>query len=656
MKLLLVAILAAKYPLLGTYLGEYTARKRLILKVNDNGSCRYFEGGDSPVCVCDVASCPPLHPASLTPPSAGHVVTYTSSRGGLRFQEQVVAVHGPESEGGLNDSSMNRAVVEVACLSPRQVMNGFGGSFTDSATITMNSLSPPVLDALLRSYFSPEGLEYELVRVPIGGSDFSVRPYTYDDDHEGDVELNHFQLAGEDLVYKLPFIHRALDLAQRPLKVMASPWSAPGWMKTNGKINETGQLLTEMRRPWADYLVRFVKEYEKAGVPIWGLTSQNHGFTHEKTSWNSMSWNPSDMRDWIKDSLGPALHAAGLERVKLYIGDDVRDNVDNSYRQVCVCVCVCVCILQDPEAARYVTGLAFHWYHDQSVSPDVLDHAHLLFPDKDLLYTEACIESGGVASHQPVVLGSWTRAERYAQNIIEDVNHFASGWIDWNLALDPAGGPNWAGNEVDAPIIINPVNICRHIFANKLMTFSCLLESGGVASHQPVVLGSWTRAERYAQNIIEDVNHFASGWIDWNLALDPAGGPNWAGNEVDAPIIINPEKDEFYKQPIFYVMGHFSKFVPAGSVSIPSWVRGNTAGLFHTAAFVHPDGYVVLQLLNKNDTETEVRVEWEGGDFTLSLVPPRSFQTLLLPWEGDTTHAKRKYSLQSHLLNKYLTE
>ncbi|XP_063847517.1 lysosomal acid glucosylceramidase-like isoform X2 [Scylla paramamosain] len=529
---------------------------------SDNGSCRYFEGGDSPVCVCDVASCPPLHPASLTPPSAGHVVTYTSSRGGLRFQEQVVAVHGPESEGGLNDSSMNRAVVEVACLSPRQVMNGFGGSFTDSATITMNSLSPPVLDALLRSYFSPEGLEYELVRVPIGGSDFSVRPYTYDDDHEGDVELNHFQLAGEDLVYKLPFIHRALDLSQRPLKVMASPWSAPAWMKTNGKINETGQLLTEMRRPWADYLVRFVKEYEKAGVPIWGLTSQNHGFTHEKTSWNSMSWNPSDMRDWIKDSLGPALHAAGLERVKLYIGDDVRDNVDNSYRQ----------ILHDPEAARYVTGLAFHWYHDQSVSPDVLDHAHLLFPDKDLLYTEACIESGGDASHQPVVLGSWTRAERYTQNIIEDVNHFASGWIDWNLALDPAGGPNWAGNE------------------------------------------------------------------------------------VDAPIIINPEKDEFYKQPIFYVMGHFSKFVPAGSVSIPSWVRGSTAGLFHTAAFVHPDGYVVLQLLNKNDTETEVRVEWEGGDFTLSLVPPRSFQTLLLPWEGDTTHAKRKYSLQSHLLNKYLTE
>ncbi|XP_045135421.1 lysosomal acid glucosylceramidase-like isoform X2 [Portunus trituberculatus] len=457
---------------------------------------------------------------------------------------------GPGSEGGKSGSSM-KAVVEVACLSPRQVMNGFGGSFTDSATITMNSLSSPVRDALLRSYFSSEGLEYDLVRVPIGGSDFSTRPYTYNDDHEGDVELRHFQLAEEDLVHKLPLIRRALGLARRPLKILASPWSAPAWMKTNGKINETGELLKEMRGAWANYLVRFVKEYEKAGVPIWGMTSANHGFTYEKTSWNSMSWNPSDMRDWIKENLGPTIHSAGLERVKLYIGDDTRHNVDNFYRQ----------ILHDPEAARYVSGLAFHWYSDKSVGPDVLDHAHLLFPEQDVLYTEACIESGGVASHQPVVLGSWGRAERYAQNIIEDVNHFASGWIDWNLALDSTGGPNWAGNT------------------------------------------------------------------------------------VDAPVIINTEKDEFYKQPMFYVLGHFSKFVPAGSVSIPSWVRKDTAGLLHTAAFIHPDGHIVLQLLNKDDREMEVRVEWEGGDFTHAVVPARSLQTLLLPWDGDANHAKRKYFL-----------
>lgn len=76
-----------------------------------------------------------------------------------------------------------------------------------------------------------------------------------------------------------------------------------------------------------------------------------------------------------------------------------------------------------------------------------------------------------------------------------------------------------------------------------------------------VILGSWQRGEMYAKNIIENLSHWVSTWIDWNIALDMTGGPNWIKNNVDAPIIVNATADEFYKQPIFYVLGHFSKYV-----------------------------------------------------------------------------------------------
>ncbi|XP_050706501.1 putative glucosylceramidase 3 [Eriocheir sinensis] len=206
--------------------------------------------------------------------------------------------------------------------------------------------------------------------------------------------------------------------------------------------------------------------------------------------------------------------------------------------------------------------MALHWYKDGEVSPHVLCHAHLLYPDKDIIYSESCIEPRGPA-------------------------------------------------------------------------------------HIPVILGSWERAERYAKNIIEDVNHFSSGWIDWNLCLDMSGGPNWAGNHVDSPVIINQERDEFYLQPMFFIMGHFSKFVPPGSVAVPSWVRewspDQDQGTLRTAAFIHPEGNIVLQLLNIGDEEMEVKVEWGRGTFLHTSIPPRALQTLLLPGGAHEDHGKAKY-------------
>lgn len=122
---------------------------------------------------------------------------------------------------------------------------------------------------------------------------------------------------------------------------------------------------------------------------------------------------------------------------------------------------------------KYVSGIAVHWfvyalnkerYHselifcfnrylDQYIPPLVLDLTNTAFPDKFLLATEAC--NGYFGLRRGVVLGDWNRAEKYAKDIIEDLSHYVTGWIDWNLALDLQGGPNWANNFVDSPVIVN---------------------------------------------------------------------------------------------------------------------------------------------------------------------------------------------------------
>ncbi|XP_069191273.1 uncharacterized protein [Procambarus clarkii] len=505
-------------------------------------------GSDSVVCVCDASYCD--LPGRLTLPDPGHYTVVTSSREGLRFHTDTRELEDKPTAGSA------RLVLDVNDLG--QTMLGFGGAFTDAAGINMAGLSAPAQDLLLRSYFDPEGVEYELCRVPIAGTDFSVRPYSYNDDVEDDINLEHFALAEEDRLYKVPVILRAQELSERPLRLLASPWAPPAWMKTNGKLNESGELLPEMRQPWSHYLVRFVKEYEKEGIAMWGLTTQNHP-TSDDIKWNSCEWKKEDMRDWIKESLGPTLEAAGLGRLKVMVGDENRDVLPEYPGAT----------LSDPEAARYVDGVAVHWYTDALHGPEHLDHTHQLFPDKFIIYTESCIVPG-------------------------------------------------------------------------LMFFND-------AGEEAVVLGSWSRAESYAASIIQVVNHHVSGWVDWNLALDMDGGPNWASNQVDAPIIVNKRADEFYKQPMFYVMGHFSKFVVAGSRLVPSTVDHKN---IHTSAFLHPDGHTVLVLLNTGEEAREVSVGVGDQGVANLLLPAKAIQTVIIAGEQKVakSHSKTKYTSQTHCL------
>jgi glucosylceramidase len=326
------------------------------------------------------------------------------------------------------------AVTALVSADPRhryQKILGFGGAFTEASAYNLSRVDVSVREKALRAYFDPEtGLGYNLGRVSIHSCDFSLGNYTYVD--ENDFELQSFSIA-RDRWLVIPMIREALALAQEEAYIVASPWSPPGWMKDTGKMNYGGRLRKECRAVWADYYTRFIRAYEEAGVPIWGLTVQNEPASVQR--WESCLYSKEEEHDFVRDYLGPALVKAGYGDKKLLIWDHNRDFLVERI----------TAILSDPDAARFVWGIAFHWYVSEDFAQ--VGEAHRLFPDKHLLFTEGCQEG-------PPRIGAWETGERYGRNLIGDFNNYNEGFIDWNLFLDETGGPNHVNNLCDAPMII----------------------------------------------------------------------------------------------------------------------------------------------------------------------------------------------------------
>jgi len=308
---------------------------------------------------------------------------------------------------------------------------GFGGAFTEAASATLDKLPAQVRQEILEAYFSPtRGHGYTLCRTHINSCDFSLGNYAYTEVAD-DVALEHFSIE-RDRRSLIPTIRDALDLSGGALRLLASPWSPPAWMKTSGRMNGGGKLRPEYRHAWAQYYVRYIQEYAHEGVPIWGLTVQNEPEACQ--TWDSCLYTGEEERDFVRDHLGPALREAGLDHVRLIIWDHNRDRMYERARMV----------LDDPRAARFVWGVGFHWYCGDHF--DNVQLVHEAWPDKHLIFTEGCQEGG---PH----IGSWDTGERYARSIIQDLNRWTVAWVDWNLVLDETGGPNHAGNLCSAPIL-----------------------------------------------------------------------------------------------------------------------------------------------------------------------------------------------------------
>jgi glucosylceramidase len=200
-----------------------------------------------------------------------------------------------------------------------------------------------------------------------------------------------------------------------------------------------GKLLPEYRQTWADYYVKFIKTYEQLGMPIWGLSVQNEPMATQK--WESCVFTGEEERDFIKDFLGPTLAKAGLGSRKLIAWDHNRDLL---YQRASA-------VLDDPQAAKYVWGIGYHWYETWTGSGMLFDNVrrvHETYPDKNLLFTEGCLEKFDLAT-----VNRWDLGEKYGMSMIGDFNAGTVGWTDWNVLLDETGGPNHVGNFCYAPII-----------------------------------------------------------------------------------------------------------------------------------------------------------------------------------------------------------
>jgi glucosylceramidase len=293
-------------------------------------------------------------------------------------------------------------------------------------------MSPKVRDEILKSYFDTnDGNGYTLCRTHINSCDFSLGNYAYDET-PGDMKLEHFSIE-HDRKQLIPMIKEAAKAAGQPIKLLASPWSPPSWMKTNGEMNHGGKLKPEYRQAWAEYYIRYIREYEKEGLPIWALTVQNEPMAVQ--TWDSCIYTAEEERDFVRDYLGPALKKAGLlKNLKLLIWDHNRDLL---YERAKV-------VYDDRKAAQHVWGTAFHWYVGDYFENVQLTHDS--WPEKKLLFSEGCVE-------RTVDSGKWEVGERYAKSMIQDLNHWTTAWVDWNLLLDENGGPNHVGNFCLSPIM-----------------------------------------------------------------------------------------------------------------------------------------------------------------------------------------------------------
>ena len=316
-----------------------------------------------------------------------------------------------------------------------QTVDGFGFALTGGSAQLLHGMEPAKRHALLQEIFGsgPQDAHVSYLRVSVGASDMNDHVYTYDDLPAGeqDPKLAHFSLA-EDEKDVIPILHEILAISPR-LQILASPWTAPSWMKTNN-LPKGGNLKPENYPVYAEYLLRYLKEMGSNGVPIAALTIQNEPLNPKNTP--SMVMEASEQKAFLRDSLGPALRKAGLKtRIVLY--DHNCDRPDYP-----------LTILADPKARAYADGSGFHLYGGQI---SALTQVHDAFPDKNLYFTEQMVvEHTKDGVFEPV-------ANPVSRVLIGAVRNWSRTVLLWNLAADPSFGPHT--NDGGCPVCQGAITI-----------------------------------------------------------------------------------------------------------------------------------------------------------------------------------------------------
>jgi glucosylceramidase len=335
--------------------------------------------------------------------------------------EQKLLSHEPDAPFSNADTAGHPTIV-VDEATTYQEMVGFGAAITDASAINIDHLEPAHREALLRDLFDPDsGIGLSFTRLTIGASDFSPSHYTFDDLPPGqrDPSVARFSIE-PNRAHLLPVVQRALAINPK-LKVMASPWSAPAWMKTSGKL-AGGTLWPNAYGSFAKYLLRYVQTYDSLGVPIYAITVQNEPH-FEPSNYPGMRLDPTDRARLVGQSLGP-LFARQHVSTLILEWDHNWDEPGAPLR-----------VLHDSVANRYIAGVAWHCYNGDVAAQGAV---HDSFPAKDTYFTEC---SGGDWSPKFADNLVWT----VRNLIIGAPRNWARGVLLWNLALDELHGPYTGG-------------------------------------------------------------------------------------------------------------------------------------------------------------------------------------------------------------------
>ena len=440
-----------------------------------------------------------------------------------------------------------------------QTMTGFGGSITDSSASVLYSLSPTVRDAAMHMLFDPrtgDGLDF--LRQPIGASDFVAgsQDYTYDDMPPGQTDYlqQHFSIA-HDQAEILPLLREAKAI-NPDLTILAAPWSPPAWMKTSGSLIG-GRLINDPRIyfSYALYLVKFVEAYHDQGVDIKYITVQNEPQNRHPNAYPGTDM-PAVQEEKVIEDLGPMLHEAHLgTHILAYdhnwsehpndIASTPPDETSdiNNYPQEVL----------SSRAARWISGVAFHCYYG---APSAMTTLHRVFPDVPTFEDEC----SGIQSS-------------------------------------------------------NPANT----FSDTLKWHSRNLEIGSTRN--------------WSQSV-----------VNWNLDLDPAGGPHLGGCGTCTGIVTIGPGDTVTPNAEYYAQGHLSRFVKPGAVRIASTSFGTTGwnGQIMDVVFVNRDGSTVLVAHNENDNPQSFSVSENGQSFDYTL-PGASLATF--EWNNPPQPALRLRAL-----------
>lgn len=338
-----------------------------------------------------------------------------------------------------------------------QTFDGFGGAITEAAGTTYNQMDERQKQALVEAYFGKGRMNYQFIRLPIDSCDFSLEQYEAS-------SLPDFSDFSMERVKKnlWPMLDDAEKAAGKKLKLILSPWSPPAFMKTNGRRDHGGKLKPEYETLWAEYLCRYIQEYREHGYQVVGITLQNEPKAVQ--TWDSCIFTAQEEKRFLKDVMWPALKKHGLSDIQIYLWDHNKERVYEWMRDII-----------DEETRGMVAGAAFHWYSGDHF--DALDLCRTLYPDKKLIVSESCIE---FSKFDPA--DACNAALHISHELMGDLNHGVSAFIDWNLLVNEQGGPNYVGNYCLAPFLFDTrkKKLVPHLISQYLEHFSHAVRPGAV--------------------------------------------------------------------------------------------------------------------------------------------------------------------------------